>query len=78
MTAEYLAADLEEDYLAAERALRVSVEAATPRGVTMQQHAPGLETLGDDGEPPESELSVTGVSHAEQQAAGAITAGDQR
>ena len=26
-----------------------------------------METLGDDGEPPESELAVTGVVHAEQQ-----------
>ena len=33
-TAEYLAAALEEDYLAAERALRVSTEAATPPGLT--------------------------------------------
>ena len=63
MTAEYLAAALGEDYLAAERALRVSTEAAAPPGVTMQQqhHTPGVETLGDTGEPPESELAVTGV-----------------
>ena len=33
-TAEYLAAALGEDYLAAERALRVSTEAATPPDVT--------------------------------------------
>ena len=69
MTAEYLAAALGEDYLAAERALRVSTEAAAPPGVTMHQqhHTPGVETLGDTGEPPESELAGTGVVKAEQQ-----------
>ena len=56
MTVAYLAAALAKDYLAAERKLRVSTEVATPPGVTIQQqqHAPGVETLGDDGEPPES------------------------
>ena len=40
-------------------------EMLAPQG--QQQHAPGVETLGDDGEPPESELAVTGVAQAEQQ-----------
>ena len=80
-TAEYLAAALADDYLAAARALGVSTEAATRPGVMsagevgatkrpavkQQEHAPWVETLGDDGEPPESELAVTGVVHAERQ-----------
>ena len=53
-------------YMAADRALRVLIEAATPPGVTMPQHALALETLGDDGESPMSEPPVTGV-HAELQ-----------
>ena len=54
--------------MAAERALRVSAEVANPPGVTMQQqHTDGVETLGDDSEPPESELAATVVVQAEQQ-----------
>ena len=67
-TEQYLEAALGDDYLEAERALRVFTEAATPSGVLAQhQHTPGVETLGDDGELPESELPDTGVVHLEQQ-----------
>ena len=53
MTAEVEAVALGNDYLAAERALRVFTEAVTPSCVMQQQqHTPGVETLGDDGEPP--------------------------
>ena len=33
----------------------------------MRQYMLGVETSGDDGEPPESDLAVTGVVHAELQ-----------
>ena len=58
MTTVYLAVALGGDYLAGDTEL--FTEAATQSGVTMQQlqHTPGVKTLGDDGEPPGSELSV--------------------
>ena len=46
---------------------RLSAGAETERVEPQQQHAPGVETLGDDSEPPESKLAVTGVVQAEQQ-----------
>ena len=53
--------------MAAESTLGVSTEAGTLPGVAMQQqHTPGVETLGDDGEPLESKLAVSGVVQAEQ------------
>ena len=55
MTAEVLTVVFGDAYLAAARTLGGFIEAATPPGVTMQQHALRVETLGD-GEPPESIL----------------------
>ena len=58
---------LGDNHLESERALRVFIKAATPPGATMQQHALGVETVGGDGEPPKSDLAVTGAVQAEQQ-----------
>ena len=33
----------------------------------MQQHALGVATFGDDGEPPKSDLAVTGAVHVDLQ-----------
>ena len=40
---------------------RLSAGEKKNKGVEPQQHAPGVEALGDDSEPPPSELAVIRV-----------------
>ena len=69
--AEYMAAEglaaAADDYLAADKALRVFIEAVSPPGGTMQQHVLKMGTVRDHGEPPWSDLAVTGAVHVDLQ-----------